>query len=104
MRGALRLRRGRTSPEWLLLVGIVTTLVVVQEQYSSIFVISASCAGPPMPYFRSKRLAPSAARFAAIFRATVSDGSDMERSGGLRTSAERHRRAASSSLRQPRAC
>ena len=34
---------------------------------SSMFVINASCDSPPMPYFKSKRLAPNAVRLAAIF-------------------------------------
>jgi hypothetical protein len=40
--------------------------------YSSMFLISASCERPPMPYFKTKRVAPSAVRLAAIFCATVS--------------------------------
>lgn len=39
---------------------------------SSTVVISASCGRPFIPYFRSKRLAPSVWSVAAIFRATVS--------------------------------
>lgn len=39
--------------------------------YGSMLVMRARCERP-MPYFRSKRVAPSVERFAAIFFATVS--------------------------------
>jgi hypothetical protein len=40
--------------------------------YSSMLVIRVSWGRPPAPYFRSKRVAPSMRRLAAIFWATIS--------------------------------